>query len=310
MDIISGFEPDVPGSSPGRSTKWKRPERALFHFVLLNTLWGAYVQDSKTLRAWIASGRSNPSARCTEPVRFEKRTRGPGIKSKPSCYTYSIMRLDKEKAISLRKEGKSYAEISAVLGIPKATLSKWFSKESWSKGVRQSLIRDGKLAVASRIQSLNRVRDQRLSESYEMAKKEAKEELPKLMYDPLFVAGLVLYWSGGDRTSKHQVRFSSADMDKIKTFIFFLEKTCGAGRGRLRASLMTYPGQDEPSNRRFWAFALGPGLKFTKSSVVPGSYDARKLQYGICVVTVSSAYLKVKMLEWLTLLPKRLIDGR
>lgn len=220
------------------------------------------------------------------------------------------MRTDKEKAVGLRKEGKSYAEISSKLGVPKATLSKWFSKEPWSERVRQTLVRSGKTGAVSRIQNLNKARGVRLQELYEKAKKEAVEDMEKLKYDPLFVGGVMLYWSGGDRTTKHQVRFSSADMEKIKFFILFLEKALGVGRDRIRASIMVYPGQDEQSNRRFWAFGLGPGITFTKSAVVPGSFDARRLSYGICSLTVSSAYLKVKMLEWLKILPKQLIEGR
>lgn len=220
------------------------------------------------------------------------------------------MRLDKEQAISLRKSGKSYAEISKELGIPKATLSKWFSKEAWSEGVRNDRLRIGKAGAATRIRSINAARGKRLLESYETAKREAVEEFGKLKFDPLFIAGISLYWGSGDRSNKNQIRFASSDMDKVKFFIMFLEKVCGVGKDRIRASLLVYPGQDEPSNRRFWAFALGVGVKFMKSSVVPGSFNARKLQYGICTLTVSSTILKLKMQEWLTLLPKRLIDGR
>jgi hypothetical protein len=220
------------------------------------------------------------------------------------------MRADREKAEGLRKAGKSYAEISTELGIPKATLSKWFSKEVWSEGVRQARLLRDTGAAQVRIRGLNEVRRKRLGDAHETAKREAIEEFGKLKFDPLFIAGLSLYWGSGDRASRNQVRFASSDMEKVKFFIIFLEKACGVERNRIRASLLVYPGQDEASNRRFWAFALGSGINFTKSSVVPGSFDARKLQYGICTLTVSSVYLKTKMREWLTLLPKRLIDGR
>lgn len=220
------------------------------------------------------------------------------------------MRLDKEKAIELRTAGKSYREISDVLGVSKATLSKWFSKEPWSKGVRQKLLQQGQQESKTRIKELNRVRGERLQKSYETAKKDALKELERLQYDPLFVAGLTLYWASGDLTSRGLVRFSTMDMDKAKLHLTFLERVCGVPKGKIRASLLVYPGQDEQSNRRFWAFALGTGVPFTKSSVVPGRHDARKLRYGICMLTVSSAYLKVKVQEWLKILPKQLIEMR
>lgn len=220
------------------------------------------------------------------------------------------MRIDKEKAIELRREGKSYKEIHIALGVPMATLSAWFGGMEWSKNLHQNLIRDGQKSRVARLHELNSVRGERLKKSYQKAREEAHKELSGLRHDPLFVAGMMLYWADGDRTSKGQVRLSTSDMDKAKFYLTFLTKACGVAPEKVRASLMVYPGQDEASNRRFWAFALGLGVKFTKGVQVPGRHNAQKLTYGICVLTVSSTYFKVKMLEWLTLLPKRLIEGR
>lgn len=218
------------------------------------------------------------------------------------------MRIDKEKALELRREGKSYAQITAVLGVQKGTLSKWFSSMEWSEGLRQKLVRDGKEPARARMMGLNKVRGERLAEVYKKAQKEAVAELAGLQYDPLFVAGLMLYWADGDQGLNTPIRLSTANLEKGKFFLEFLVQTCGVPKEKVRASLMVYPGQDEQSNKRFWAFALGGGVSFTKSSVVSGRFDARKLQYGICTFTVSSKYLKIKMLEWLKILPKRLIE--
>jgi hypothetical protein len=218
------------------------------------------------------------------------------------------MRLDKEKALELRREGKSYREIRAALGIPMSTLSKWFSGSEWSIGLRQKLVRDGASGRAARMRELNQVRGTRLARLYEQGREEARKEWAGMRHDPLFIAGLSLYWAGGDRTTKEQVRFSTADMDKAKFFMEFLKRPCGVPLEKIRASLTIYPGQDEQSNRRFWAFALGSGLRFTKSAVVPGPHSAQKLRYGICTLTVSSAYLKMKMQEWLKILPAQLIE--
>lgn len=220
------------------------------------------------------------------------------------------MRTDKEKAFALRGEGKSYRAIHAELGVPMSTLSKWFSGNDWSEGLRRKLVRAGSETRVARMRELNRVRGDRLAKLYERGREEAAGEFERLRHDPLFIAGVSLYLSGGDRKSGDRLRFSTGDMEMGKLYLEFLRRSLGVPQDRVRASLMVYPGQDEQSNRRFWGFALGPGVKFTKSSVVPGRFDARKLSYGICSFTVSSAYLKVKMLEWVKLLPKRLIEGR
>lgn len=220
------------------------------------------------------------------------------------------MRTDKQKAFELRRNGMSYRAIHEETGISKGTLSKWFSGSDWSEGLRQKLVRDGKGVRVSRFRDLNQARSARLTRLYETGREEAVAEFRALIHDPLFLAGITLYYADGDRGAKTPVRLSTSDTEKARVVLAFLTGPCGVPRERVRASLMAYPGQDGESNRRFWAFALGPGLRFTKTVTVPGPHTAQKLRYGVCTLTVSSVYLKVKMLEWVKLLPKRLLEGR
>jgi len=217
------------------------------------------------------------------------------------------MHKDRQKAVELRGAGKSYRKIHAELGVPVSTLSKWFSKEEWSRNLRQKLVREGELNRRIRMRELNEIRGTRLVRLYERAREEAHQEFRYLRYDPLFIAGLVLYYADGERTSKSALRLSSSDAEKALLYFHFLKKACGIPAEKIRASLFIYPGQDDQSNKRFWGFALGPTVRFTKSTLVPGTHSAQKLRYGICTLTVSSSYLKTKMLEWLKILPKELM---
>jgi hypothetical protein len=49
------------------------------------------------------------------------------------------MRKDKEQATELRKSGKSYVEIEALLKVPRSTLSVWFGTQGWSQKIRETL---------------------------------------------------------------------------------------------------------------------------------------------------------------------------
>ena len=49
------------------------------------------------------------------------------------------MRKDKDRAIALRKTGKSYNEIQETLGIAKSTLTSWFKNQKWSQAVKNQL---------------------------------------------------------------------------------------------------------------------------------------------------------------------------
>ncbi len=112
------------------------------------------------------------------------------------------MRIDKENAFVLRKQGKSYKEIKAELGVPKSTLSDWFNGQGWSKDLSSKLFEKAKQAHTVRLQELNKIRGENLKKVYEEAIKEALEEFELLKYHPLFIAGLMIYWGEGNKVSK------------------------------------------------------------------------------------------------------------
>ncbi len=218
------------------------------------------------------------------------------------------MRADREKAVELRKEGKSYAAICKELGVPVSTLSGWFRGVEWSKGVAERLRDEGRKGAVVRMEKLNQLRGERLRKAYERAVGEARNEFRALRYDPLFVAGMTLHMARGTKEVPGQVRFGSADPELLKLYLAFLTKTCNVPPEKVRAGVFAHPGLDTQTAVRFWALAIGvPPARFVKTMSVPGKYDAREFKYGSCVLTVSSSYLKAKVLEWAVLLPKELI---
>lgn len=219
------------------------------------------------------------------------------------------MRKDKEIAQELRREGKSYSEIRDRLKIPLSTLSEWFSGEEWSKDIRVRLTEAAKIESTIRLVELDKTRGQHLKQAYEEAREEARNDLETLKYNPLFLAGLMLYWGEGDRGTRNQVRLANSDPELIKLFVVFLEKACRIPAERIKAYLVIYPDIDDQSTLRFWSFASGiPLSRFTKSTLIQGRHQTKRLRYGVCTVVVSSSYLKAKVLEWLKLLPKELMS--
>src|SRR5688572_23770642 len=109
------------------------------------------------------------------------------------------MRKDKNAAYQLRLSGKSYNEIYEILKVPQSTLSDWFSKKEWSIKIRDRLALSAQEVSTMRIVELNKVRGKHLAEVYEQARQEARKEFKFLKYNPLFIAGLMLYWGEGDK---------------------------------------------------------------------------------------------------------------
>ena len=218
------------------------------------------------------------------------------------------MRLEKQEAINLRRNGKSYKEIHDTLGIPKSTLSDWFSTKDWSREIARKLNKESSLESLKRLIFLNTQRKSHLDNLYVQAREEAKEEFHFLRNDPLFISGMMIYWGEGDKRTSGQVRVSNSDPEMIKIFLSFLNKMCGTSSSRIWFNLLVYPDNDIKKVEAFWQSFLGAEKEsFQKSVRLKGKEKTKRLEYGICNVGISSRYLKEKMLIWLKLLKDELI---
>ena len=209
----------------------------------------------------------------------------------------------------MRRSGKSYAEIFASLRVPKSTLSGWFANLDWSHELKQKLQKSTQVEHTIRLKELNKLRGAHLKQAYEEARKEAREEFEKLKYNPLFIAGVMLYWGEGDKLTNYSTKITNTDPHLIRLYVFFLENVCRVPKEKIRAHVLIYPDLNEEKCRLYWASRAHIDLsRFTKCTVIQGKATARPLPYGVCMVGISSTYFKVKMLEWLKLLPNELMN--
>ncbi|MDO8575747.1 MAG: hypothetical protein Q7R90_00350 [bacterium] len=219
------------------------------------------------------------------------------------------MRKDKVKAIEMRRSGKSYNEIVAALRIPKSTLSGWLADIDWSRELKQKLRQDRQADHVIRLVELNKLRGANLAHAYEEARAEAKIEFDALKYNPLFIAGIMLYWGEGDKLTKYAVTITNSDPALIRLYVFFLENVCRIPPEKIKAHILIYPDLNEETCRLYWASRSHVDLsRFMKCTVIQGKQKVRRLKYGVCMIVISSTYLKTKMLEWLKLLPNELMN--
>lgn len=220
-----------------------------------------------------------------------------------------MIRVDKDVAVQMRRSGLSYRELHAKLKIPKSTLSDWFSNKDWSNEIKARLDQAARLEHGIRIRELDRIRGINLEKVYAEARSEAREEFGALKYDPLFIAGIMLYWGEGDKRSRNQVRITNTDPELIRLYVCFLLRACRIPVERISAHVLIYPDHEAAVCREYWAKTSNiPIAKFTKCTTIKGRHKTHRLPYGICMVVVSSTYLKEKVNEWLNILPMELMQ--
>src|SRR3989344_800497 len=184
------------------------------------------------------------------------------------------MRKDKEKAFELRRQNKSYKTISKELGIPLGTLAGWFRHELWSQDIRDKLGQEASLAFPEKLKRIVAANKKRWADLHEIYREEARNEFATLKNDPLFIAGLMLYWGEGNKMpTSSQVKLTNSDPAMIRLFCFFLKKSLLVPEERIKVWLLLYPDLVDSVQKNFWSKATGvPLTQFNKSIYIVGKH--------------------------------------
>lgn len=209
------------------------------------------------------------------------------------------MRNDKHLAIKLRKQGKSYNAISKELKVSKSTLSGWFSAVYWSQIVKKELTRKAQINAKKQLRLMAIANKEKWELWREQFRISATKEFDTLKENPLFWAGIMLYWGEGDSDIKNPIRLSNVSPEIIRLFIKFLIHICKAPKEKIKISLIIYPDLNEQSCKKFWIRQVKLSKKnFYKTQIIYGKHPTKKLKYGICNVIVISRGLKEKLQQW------------
>lgn len=213
------------------------------------------------------------------------------------------MRKDKEKVFELRRQGKSYKQLSRELNIPTSTIAGWLKNEPWSQEIKAILSAEISWSNPKNLELLARANRERWRLKREEYRQAAIREFEGLKKDPLFLAGLMLYWGEGEKQTKSSVvRLGNSEPEMIKIFNLFLTKTLKISSDKIWVWVLLYPDLIDSVQRNFWSKSTGiPLSQFKKSIVIKGKHPTKRLSYGVCTIFVQSRALKERILKWLEL---------
>lgn len=204
---------------------------------------------------------------------------------------------EKNKAIHLRKIGKSYSEIRKKVKVSKGTLSIWLRDVSLSAEQKKRLyvtLRRINAYKGAKIQQKKRI---------EKTKKiiaEAKKEIRLFFKNPLFLSGLMLYWAEGTKRSE-QVTFSNSDPRMIKFMMLWFRKICEVPEEKFRIKLYIHNLHCRKDMEKYWSKLTRVSLnQFQKNQIKPTSLKHRKrpLYNGTCAIRIGSVDLFRKIEGW------------
>ena len=219
-----------------------------------------------------------------------------------------MYRIERDKAIELRRRGLSYREILVEIPVAKSTLSKWL------KEVKLAVAHQRTLSERQRQGALRGAQARRLKKEKDILriKFAAKNEIGPLSKRELQLIGAALYWAEGSKEKVYKpgvgLIFSNSDPAMIKLYLSWLEAICAIPRHRIGLSLYLHELKipQAESIKKFWIDYLKypqesmKAVYFKRNKINTHRKNIGVLYYGVMRVKVSmSSALNRKVSGWI-----------
>ncbi|MCK4781384.1 hypothetical protein KAS79_00450 [Candidatus Parcubacteria bacterium] len=173
---------------------------------------------------------------------------------------------EKEKAIKLRKKGRSYSEILKQIPVAKSTLSLWLRSVGLAQPQKQRLTEKRKRALERGVKV---IREKRIL-LVKKIKENAKQEVNKITKRELWLIGIALYWAEGAKQKETNVSegvsFGNSDPKMITLFLNWIYTTCDLSPNNLSIRLYIHKTANAEKAIKFWSSATKiPIYKFKKT---------------------------------------------
>jgi hypothetical protein len=224
------------------------------------------------------------------------------------------MRLEKTKAIQLRRSGQSYNEISYLLKIPKSTLSGWLGQIQLSAQAQRRITK--RVARGSLRGLLKRNRNQtRLAvERMRQTRANGNKEIKKFSNHDLKLFGIALYWAEGYKRAvitngrtrtHHPVALTNSDPQLISVYLRFIREVCRVPNKAIHADIRIFRRMNRAKILRFWHRVTKLPLKnfgkvyygVSKSSL--GQRPFNRLPHGTVCIRVNNTPLFHTIMGWI-----------
>lgn len=214
----------------------------------------------------------------------------------------------KNKAIQLRKDGKSYSEILKDVRVSKSTLSLWLRSVNLSKRQKQRLTlkklqsawRGGEAKKKSRIKKSRKIISQ------------AKKEIGKITDRDAWLAGIMLYWAEGSKQKETNVsvavKFSNSDPIMLRFFIIWLKKYLKVSDDEIVFEMFIHENFKEKKDDfiNYWSKTLNyPVSKFDKLYYKRHKVNTKRKNIGtsyhgqLSILVKKSTNLNRKIIGWI-----------
>lgn len=215
--------------------------------------------------------------------------------------------IEKEKAIALRKAGKTYTDILRIIPVAKSTLAIWLKdaklskpeKQKFTEAKRLASLRGGQAKKKQRIEKQNKILFNAQSEIHSISDRE------------LFLIGIILYWAEGAKEKEYRpgsmFEFSNMDPKMIQVFLVWLFKACKIDKNMIIFNIFLHQTHKHRVEevKRYWSKVTGfpinnlSTIYWKRNNLKTNRKNTGEKYYGVLKIKVKrSSSLVRKVAGW------------
>ena len=215
--------------------------------------------------------------------------------------------LEKNKALILRRKGRSITEIAEKLNVPKSTIGVWCRNLKLGKKQIERLAKRQEFgSYKGRMKFLERIRKDRLFQTKKL-KQEGLNEIKNINKRDLFVAGTAIYLSeGATSENNEEVSFTNSDYRVVLFMKKWFKDICGVSNDRFIIQIRINKIHKNKVNNTetYWSKITGiPLSQFSKTILIKSKskkiYPEDDIYYGTIRLKVKQGtQLRRKINGW------------
>ena len=212
--------------------------------------------------------------------------------------------LERNKAIELRKEGKTFNEILNQIPVSKGSLSFWLRDIILTKE-QLARIKYKNDRIKKKFIEYNELRRKQSNDNKLAIVRSAMKEIDVISKRELKLIGIALYWAEGYKAHACSgVEFTNTDPGMIKLMMRWFREICGVQEAKFRIRIQIHNPADIEKVIRYWSSVTGiMPSQFTKAYLKTSPTSKRKIgnlvPYGICSIRVSDINLITRIRGWI-----------
>lgn len=212
--------------------------------------------------------------------------------------------LERNKAISLRRQGKTFNEILQEIAVSKSSLSYWLrSIELTDAQVARICYKNDK--IKDKFIRYNALKKKQADERKGNILNNSSKEISTISERELKLIGIALYWAEGYEGSRWKsVCFTNSDPEMIKLMMRWFRIVCKVDDTKFRIRIQCHGAERVKKAEKYWSGITAlPATQFIKPYIRISPTSKKKMgnlaPYGICNVRISDISLLTKIKGWI-----------